>query len=57
MDRSSNPALRDGIFYDSPYCNAYRPMTTWGTIYKTLFLLPAVSAGFIVAIVTIFKPG
>lgn len=78
MDRSSNPALRDQLFYDNLVHDTAKQMTLQGTINKTLFLLflviasaalvwenfailmplilPAVILGFIVAIVTIFKP-
>lgn len=78
MDRSSNPALRDQVFYDTQLNGTMNPMTVQGTIDKTLILLflvliaaagtweylpnaglliiGAAIGGFIVALVTIFKP-
>jgi uncharacterized YccA/Bax inhibitor family protein len=78
MERSSNPALRDQLFFDNLVQGTGNRMTLQGTINKTLlllflviaaaalvwenfallmpFILPAVILGFIVAIVTIFRP-
>jgi len=78
MDRSSNPALRDEIFYNNQCTGTVTPMTIQGTIDKTLILLflviaaaavtwkyfpdsfllmiGAMAGGFIIALVTIFKP-
>jgi uncharacterized YccA/Bax inhibitor family protein len=78
MDRSSNPALRDEIFYNNQCNGTVTPMTIQGTIDKTLILLFLVIAaaavtweyfpgsfllmlggavgGFVIALVTIFKP-
>jgi len=39
MDRSSNPALRDQLFYDNLVRDTAKEMTLQGTINKTLFLL------------------
>ncbi|PKL64525.1 MAG: hypothetical protein CVV32_07530 [Methanomicrobiales archaeon HGW-Methanomicrobiales-3] len=39
MDRSSNPALRDQLFYDNLVHGTAKLMTLQGTINKTLFLL------------------
>lgn len=78
MDKSSNPALRDQLFYDNLVTGTAERMTIQGTIDKTLILLflvviaaavtweffpgsillmiAAAVLGFIVALVTIFKP-
>jgi uncharacterized YccA/Bax inhibitor family protein len=78
MDRSSNPALRDQVFYDNQCNSTTKPMTIQGTLDKTLLLLflvimaaavtweyfpdamllliGAALGGFVVALVTIFKP-
>jgi uncharacterized YccA/Bax inhibitor family protein len=78
MDRSSNPALRDQLFYDNLVSGTAERMTIQGTIDKTLILLflvviaaavtweffpdsfllmiGAAVLGFIIAMVTIFKP-
>src|SRR5512145_3324970 len=78
MDRSSNPALRDQVFYENQCNGTYKPMTIQGTLDKTLVLLflvilaaavtweyfpdagllliGAALGGFVVALVTIFKP-
>jgi uncharacterized YccA/Bax inhibitor family protein len=78
MERSSNPALRDQIFFGAQYYDNCNAMTLQGTINKTLILLfltiisaviawanltifisfifPAAIVGFIIAIITIFKP-
>jgi uncharacterized YccA/Bax inhibitor family protein len=42
MERSSNPALRDDIFYRSLLSDTNNLMTIQGTINKTLFLLALV---------------
>jgi uncharacterized YccA/Bax inhibitor family protein len=39
MARSSNPALRDQVFYDNQFLDTHNPMTIQGTIDKTLILL------------------
>lgn len=39
MDRSSNPALRDQLFYDTLVNGTENKMTLQGTINRTLFLL------------------
>jgi uncharacterized YccA/Bax inhibitor family protein len=44
MKRTSNPALRDDTFYNSPYDGTYSTMTIKGTITRTLFLLLLVTA-------------
>lgn len=48
MDRSSNPALRDQIFYDNQVYGTSETMTIHGTIDKTIILLflVIVSAAF-----------
>jgi uncharacterized YccA/Bax inhibitor family protein len=78
MERSSNPALRDQIFYDNLVQGTATPMTIQGTIDKTLILLflviiaagftweyfpgsvllmlGAALGGFVVGLITIFKP-
>ena len=78
MERSSNPALRDQLFYDNLVHGTENQMTLQGTINKTLlllflvivsaavtweyfpdagiFLIGAALGGFVVAIITIFKP-
>jgi uncharacterized YccA/Bax inhibitor family protein len=42
MERSSNPALRDDIFFRSQLSDPYDTMTIQGTINKTLILLALV---------------